>query len=110
MKAQPGLRSVDVSRCEVITDLTCLHTLSRLQILVANLALHQESLKSFDHLPYLLLLVENGGDGKDESSQIAQLRESQPNTHIMMAVHPCLGSGYILWLLPLVALWWWKKA
>lgn len=102
VRSRPGLEVLDLVDCEEITDLAVLTELASLRALTVNtLALALEPLKDMKQLEVLVLDEEYFED----SLQIAALRDSLPGTRIIPGGTFCLGSGWLLLIFPLLALW-----
>jgi Leucine-rich repeat (LRR) protein len=103
VKAHPNLRILEV-RTEDVTDLGPLRDLKNLEGLILG-----ETFKNLDALKKLKSLRYVGLSEKafkDSPDQVAALRKALPETLVVPAITgACLGSGWILLLLPTVVLW-----
>ncbi len=100
-----GLPSVEVLEaidCSGIEDLLPLQELEDLRILA--LQLDQEQLTGLDSLTQLELLILTDELFMDNSIWINELRASLPSTQVVPGSGLCLGSGWLLLLLPLIFL------
>jgi hypothetical protein len=97
------LKFISITGCESILDLTPLHNLKKLDFLTMSLpgsGFTAESLKGMEHLDYLSI-----GDIEPEDSTImSEIRAVLPGTVISENTGVCLGSGYMLMVIPLFLL------
>jgi len=96
----PGVEVVEAIHCEGIEDLLPLQQLEQLRILA--LQLEQEQLSGLDSLNQLELLILTDDLFIDNSYWISELRYSLPSTQVVPGSGLCLGSGWLLLLLPLI--------
>jgi len=94
------LEVVELNDCSEITDLSPLQALSKLNILV--LQLEKEQLGMLDSLEQLKLLILTSEVFDDNPEWVNELRASLPNTKIVPGSGLCLGSGWLLLLLPFI--------
>jgi hypothetical protein len=98
----PAVEVVEVIDCPGIEDLLPLQQLEQLRILA--LQLEQEQLSGLDSLNQLELLILTDDLFMDNSYSISELRSSLPSTQVVPGSGLCLGSGWLLLLLPLIFL------
>jgi hypothetical protein len=91
---------VELIACPDIADLYPLEPLEHLSILALNL--EKEQLKGLDSLKHLELLIVSDDLFNDNPNYISDLRSSLPNTRVVPGSGLCLGSGWLMLLLPLV--------
>jgi hypothetical protein len=95
-----GLKAVELLDCPKIQDLSPLQDLPELRILLLQLEARQ--LGSLDSLDFLELVVLKSEVFDDNPQLIKDLRASLPDTKIVPGSGICLGSGWLLLLLPLI--------
>ncbi|MEA3461800.1 MAG: hypothetical protein U9R49_07970 [Bacteroidota bacterium] len=96
----PQLEMLELIGCTEIVNLAPLQALSELNTLVLQLEIEQLTmLDSLKQLKTLILTDEVFGDNPE---WIKELRESLPTTTIVPGSGLCLGSGWLLLLLPFV--------
>lgn len=101
----PDLRWLDLLSCEAITNLSSLASLNRLEALSVHSGARLEDLASFDHLRYLrVLILDDEEEGPAQRARLARLRETLPDCTVVTTIAPCMGSGYLLLLVPVAAL------
>lgn len=86
--------------CSEITTLNPLQSMAHLNILA--LELDEEQLSGLDSLQQLSLLIVSEELFNDNSNYISDLRSSLTDTKIVPGSGLCLGSGWLLLLLPLI--------
>lgn len=96
------LEMVELIDCYEIKDLSPLQELAELKIL--QLQLDYDQLSLLDSLDQLELLILSSYMFDDNPEWISELRTSLPNTKIVPGSGICLGSGWLLLLLPLIML------
>jgi len=94
------LKVVELIGCSDIRDLSPLQALPDLNILV--LQLEKEQLSMLDSLEQLKLLILTDEVFDDNPEWITELRASLPSTTIVPGSGLCLGSGWLLLLLPFI--------
>ncbi len=94
------LKVVELIDCSDIRDLSPLQALPELNILV--LQLEKEQLSKLDSLEQLKLLILTNEVFEDNPEWIKELRASLPSTTIVPGSGLCLGSGWLLLLLPFI--------
>lgn len=94
------LETVELIECSDIEDLSPLQALPELKILL--LQLKEDQLGGLDFLQQLELLVLTDDIFIDNPAWIKELRESLPDTKVVPGSGICLGSGWLLLLLPLI--------
>ena len=107
--AHPGLTLLDLVEPEGITDLTPLVGLNKLQGLLVGAMAPPDPLYVMDGLEYLAVVVEDEDSTFIGEEGFARLQSELPTT-VVTRVDPlefCLGSGFILLLVPLVGGAWW---
>jgi len=96
------LEIIELIDCHGIQDLSPLQDMPELRMLLLQLELDQLSrLEVLDQLELVILTSEVFDDNPD---WINELRTSLPNTKIVPGSGLCLGSGWILLLLPFILL------
>jgi hypothetical protein len=98
----PGLEVVEAIDCPGIENLLPIQELEDLRILA--LQLEQEQLSGLNSLTQLELLILTDDLFMDNSYWINELRASLPATQVVPGSGLCLGSGWLLLLLPLILL------
>jgi len=97
----PGLESVELIRCEKVIDLSPLQGLKGLRDLVLlRVPANREPLLKMDGLRFLALDKKLFEESPDE---VAKLDKALPDCLIVQAEPMCLGSGWILLLVPAAA-------
>jgi hypothetical protein len=96
------LEVVELNDCPEIKDLSPLQALPELKILLLNL--EPEQLDGLTSLKQLELVLLTSEIFEDNTQLISELRASLPDTEIMPGSGICLGSGWLLLLLPLILL------
>jgi len=91
---------VELIACPDIADLYPLESLEQLRILALNL--EKDQLSGLDSLKHLELLIVSDDLFNDNPNYISDLRSSLPNTKVVPGSGLCLGSGWLLLLLPLI--------
>ncbi len=94
------LKVVELIDCSEIKDLSPLQALPELSIL--TLQLEKEQLSMLASLEHLQLLILSNEVFDDNYEWIKELRASLPNTTIVPGSGLCLGSGWLLLLLPFI--------
>jgi hypothetical protein len=100
----PAITIVELCECSEITDLSPLRRLTGLRGLIASRfsgeldAVYQ--LKSLDFLGLPIEIFSKDPD------QVAEIRTALPRTLVVPTFSFCLGSGWILLVIPLAALMW----
>jgi hypothetical protein len=101
----PGLKSLQVLEildCDSVKDLTVLGSLTQLKALsVTSGPIDPMSLGSLDHLSLLVIKPDTGVSGEN---QVKELRTQLPTTLVVPGKGFCLGSGWLLLLIPAVVL------
>lgn len=102
--AHADLQILDLRGAESVTNLAPLATLGKLQaVMLGQVYANMEVLQKLGSLRYVGLPMENPGDLPE---QVAALRQALPEVVIVGTQPLCLGSGWILLLVPCVALSW----
>jgi hypothetical protein len=96
----PQLELIELIDCGQIEDLLPLRTLPQLRTLL--LQLEKDQLTGLDSLQQLGTLILTNKLYEDNESWINELKTSLPNTTIVPGSGLCLGSGWLLLLLPFV--------
>ncbi|KPK44091.1 MAG: hypothetical protein AMK72_12485 [Planctomycetes bacterium SM23_25] len=112
VRDHPGLTVLEASNCEKITDLAPVGDLRGLEALVVVTAAPPDPLYAMKHLKFLAVFVEEK-EGKvkpEHQEMVVRLRKALPETAVVRVAPMCLGSGWILLLVPAVALGWWLAA
>jgi len=98
----PQLEMVELIACENIEDFSPLKQLDHLRVLALQLG--NESLVGLDSLKQLKLLVLSNDVFDNNPEKIKELRASLPDSNVVPGSGICLGSGWLLLLLPLILL------
>jgi hypothetical protein len=99
---QDALQVLELIDCDSITDLSPLVESPTLKALTVDFELSDPAqLKRISGLELLVL----GEDFFEDSLAIAGIRQAMPDTRIVAGGGFCLGSGWILLLLPGIILW-----
>lgn len=105
IQSRPDLVFLDLSDCEKITDLAPIENLPKLRYLMVPIGKPKPGpLYEMKHLKWLAVAGENDDIEKVE---MKNLQEALPDTVIVRVVPFCLGSGWIILLLPVIAGSWW---
>ena len=96
------LEVIELNECPEIRDLYPLQALPELKILL--LELEPEQLDGLASLKQLELVLLPDELFNDNSQLISELRASLPDTRIMPGSGICLGSGWLLLLIPFIIL------
>jgi hypothetical protein len=96
------LEVVELIDCWEINDLDPLLKLPKLQTLV--LQLEKEQLTMIDSLVQLKLLILTNEIFDDNPEWVKELSSSLPNTTIVPGSGLCLGSGWLILLIPFILL------
>lgn len=96
------LEVIELMDCAGITDLLPLQQVQSLRIL--TLQMEKEQLTGIDSLTQLETLILKDELFQDNPDWIKDLRESLPQVQIVPGSGMCLGSGWLLLLLPLILL------
>lgn len=96
------LEAVELINCQEIENISPLKDLPELNILIVDL--EEEKLSSLEALKDLDLLILPSLLFDEDPKWIEQLKAKLPNTQVVPGSGLCLGSGWILLLLPLVLL------
>jgi len=96
------LEVIELTSCTEISDLSPLLQLEQLKILA--LLLEKEQLVGLDLLKQLELLILMEDLFDDNPEWIKELRASLPQAQIVPGSGACLGSGWLILLLPLIIL------
>ncbi|MCK5134180.1 MAG: hypothetical protein KAR19_00210 [Bacteroidales bacterium] len=98
----PLLEVVELNDCPLVGDITMLQDHAQLKVLILNTV--EYDLSQLAVLDQVELIVLNTEFFEDVPELIARLRTNLPNTEIVPGSGLCLGSGWLLLLLPLVVL------
>jgi len=112
VRSHPDLVVLEATRCEEITDLRPAGDLKHLKALIVATKAPLDPLCRMKGLEYLAVAVEEK-DGKvkpEHQEMVVRLQKELPDTAIVRLAPMCLGSGWILLLVPLAALAWWLAA
>ncbi len=102
----PILSVLELFASEDLVDLTPLTDLKELNALILGSSAPPDPLFEMDHLEYLAVVVEESGHASFEENSVLRLQAELPGTIVARAAPFCLGSGFILLLIPLVGLAW----
>ena len=94
------LEVVELIGCSEIEDLSPLQTLPELSTLI--LQLEKEQLTNLDSLEQLQLVILTNEVFDDNPEWVRELRASLPNTTIVPGSGLCLGSGWLILLIPFI--------
>ena len=98
MERHPGLEGMELIGCEKLLNLSALDKMKKLQYLALDLRkIDFESLKK---LPDIKLVVINEKHFTDDKAEIDSLKEALPGAFIVPGSGYCLGSGWLLLMLP----------
>lgn len=100
MDRQPELEVLELIGCEGIQDISPLQKAQYLRILLLQLA--YEQLAGLDMLDQLELIVLESELFEDNPQWIKELKSNLPNSKIVPGSGICLGSGWLLLLLPCI--------
>ena len=100
MERQPQLEVLELIDCEGIQDISPLQTLPELRILM--LQLEYEQLAGLELLNQLELIVIESDMFEDNPQWIKELRSQLPKSKIIPGSGICLGSGWLMLLLPCI--------
>jgi hypothetical protein len=100
MDRQPELEVLELIGCEGIQDISPLQKAQYLRILLLQLA--YEQLAGLDRLDQLELIVLESELFEDKPQWIKELKSKLPNSKIVPGSGICLGSGWLLLLLPCI--------
>jgi hypothetical protein len=92
------LEGLELIGCEEVTDLSPLNQLKKLESLAVDL--RKVDFGSLKRLPAIKLIVINEKHFTDEKAEIAGLKKALPQTYIVPGSGYCLGSGWLLLMLP----------
>jgi hypothetical protein len=98
----PKVEAVELIGCQDLESISPLKAMKKLRILLVDLP--REKLEDLDALQGLDLLMLESDHFDSDPEWITQLRASLPDTRVVPGSGLCLGSGWILVLLPLVLL------
>ncbi len=102
----PDLSVLELFASEDVSDLTPLTGLKKLDGLILGSSAPPDPLFEMDHLEYLGVSPEDGDYGGFDDEVFPRLKTELPGTVIGVAAPFCLGSGFILLLIPMVGLVW----
>ena len=95
-----SLEIIELINCPGIKDLSALQEKKNLEVLILQLdQAWPEQLGSLDQLEFMVL---NSELFEEAPERIAELRSKLPNTTIVPGSGLCLGSGWLLLLVPLI--------
>jgi len=106
IQSRPDLVFLDLSDCEKVTDLTPIENLAELRYLIVPIGNAKPGpLYEMKHLRWLAVA---GEKEKQEKGLAGDLQKALPDTDVVRLVPFCLGSGWILLVLPVIAGSWWS--
>ncbi len=113
LREYPGLVILELFGAEKVTDLTPIKDLRKLRYLLVNCPnARPDPLFEMKNLRWLA--VSNGKKEKKEGGQVrgeedlaVRLQKALPQTAVVRVEPLCLGSGWILLLVPAVVITWW---
>jgi len=97
-----NLEVVELNNCPQVSDISFLEEQPNLKVLIFNVG--DYDLQQFTDLGQLELLLLNSDIFEESPELISRLRKELPHTEIVPGSGLCLGSGWLLLLLPLVLL------
>ncbi len=97
---QESLEIIELNQCISVTDVTKLKNLENLKTLIFNA--EEYDIQQLASLDQLRLIILNSALFEDAPEKISQLKAQLPQTEIVPGNGLCLGSGWLLLLLPLV--------
>lgn len=97
-----SLETIELINCTDVNDLAVLQDLENLQLMILLPA--QKLPSNLELLDQLELIILSSDLFEEAPDQVAMLREKLPLTRIVPGSGLCLGSGWLLLLLPLVYL------
>jgi len=100
----PEISVLEATGDTLINDLSPLYRLPRLKALL--LGLPEADLSALEKMENLEILVVEQNIYDNSPDQISRLREALPGTRIVPGGGFCLGSGWILLLMPLAGIGW----
>jgi hypothetical protein len=109
VRSHPDLVVLEATGCEKIRDLRPAVDLAHLKALIVETQAPPDPLYQMKGLEYLAVGVEEK-DGKvtpEHQEMVIRLQKELPDTAIVRVAPMCLGSGWMLLLVPAVALAWW---
>jgi len=112
VRSHPDLVVLEATGCEKITDLRPAGDLKHLKALILATKAPPDPLYQMKGLKYLAVAVEKK-DGKvkpEHQEMVVRLQKELPDTAVVRLAPLCLGSGWILVLVPAVAMAWWLAA
>ena len=101
-----NLSQIEILGCEGITDLAPLSTLEDLEVL--SLQTETPLPENLESLDQLVLLILEGSFWDENPSDLEFLRGELPRTRLVPGSGLCVGSGWLLLLLPMILLARWK--
>ncbi|MEN8227140.1 MAG: hypothetical protein ABFS38_03215 [Bacteroidota bacterium] len=102
LNSQEMLEVVEINQCSLISNLSLLEDQVNLKALIFNAEKYDmEQLVALDQVELIIL---NSTFFDDSPEMISQLRTQLPNTEIVPGSGLCLGSGWLMLLLPLILL------
>jgi hypothetical protein len=107
VRSHPKLTFLEFTEAGAITDLTPLAELRKLRALVVGSAAPPDPLFTMDRLEYLAVMVDDDDPAAYAPEVLVRLRAELPETAVMRVEPFCLGSGFILLLVPLFGAAWW---
>ncbi len=110
VREHPDLEILAVAWCGKIVDLTPIRRLERLSALVVATAAPLDPLYRMKTLKFLAVGLDKKKDDAESARVMAQVQQALPDTAVVRVAPLCLGSGWILLLVPLAALAWWLAA
>jgi len=107
MREHPELLGVEIVNCPQVTDLAPLRGLKHPEFLVlVDKDKVYKDLGPLRDLQSLRLVVLAEKTFKEQPDQVADLKKALPSTQVVMGAPLCLGSGWILLLVPAVGAAW----
>ncbi len=102
LSSHKSLEVIEMIQCPLVSDISILQDQQHLRVLVFNTEeVETEQLANLDQLE---LIVLNSELFEDDPEKISLLRRQLPQTEIIPGSGLCLGSGWLLLMLPMVLL------
>ncbi|HUU93244.1 MAG TPA: leucine-rich repeat domain-containing protein [Phycisphaerae bacterium] len=109
VRSHPDLVVLEATKCKKITDLGPAGDLVHLKALIVATEAPPDPLYQMKGLEFLAVAMgeEDGKVKPDDQEMVVRLRKELPDTAVVLLAPMCLGSGWILVLVPAVAMAWW---
>ena len=110
VQEHPDLEVLALAWCGNIVALTPIRRLERLSALVVATPAPLDPLYRMKTLKFLAVGLGEKKDDAESARVMVQLQQALPDTAVVRVAPLCLGSGWILVLVPAVAMAWWVAA